>query len=84
MSEETQEVTEETTQESNQTESLGINQDDLNRLISDAVEKEVQGLKSNNKALKEEKKKFQEKAKEASSWVEELGGSEEIERLRKI
>lgn len=85
MSEETQEVTEETTtQESNQTESLGISQDDLNRLISDAVEKEVQGLKSNNKALKEEKKKFQEKAKEASSWVEELGGNEEIERLRKI
>jgi len=53
-------------------------------LVSEAVEKEVSGLKSNNTALKEEKKKFQAKAKEANSLLETIGGQDELDRLLRI
>jgi hypothetical protein len=53
-------------------------------LVSEAVEKEVSGLKSNNTALKEEKKKFQAKAKEANTVLDQLGGQEELDRLLRI
>ena len=63
---------------------MSLTQEDLQSLVSEAVEKEVQGLKSNNTALKEEKKKFQAKAKEASSTLEQIGGQEELEKLLRI
>lgn len=84
MSEETQEVVEETTEAPVQTEKLSLSQEEIQALVSEAVEKEVQGLKSNNKALKEEKKKFQAKANESSQVLEQLGGSEELEKLLRI
>ena len=82
MSEETQEV-QETAEESTQ-EVLSLTQEEIQSLVSEAVEKEVQGLKNNNTALKEEKKKFQAKAKEASSTLEQIGGQEELEKLLRI
>ena len=37
--------------------------DDIDAKVKALVEKEVAGLKANNQALKEEKKKFQERSK---------------------
>mgnify|MGYP004097865757 CR=1 FL=1 len=83
MSEETQEVVEEATKEA-QAEMMSLSQEEIQALVSEAVEKEVQGLKSNNKALKEEKKKFQAKANESNQVLEQIGGSEELEKLLRI
>lgn len=85
MSEESQEQVEQVVDgQEETTEKLSLSQEEIKALVSEAVEKEVSGLKSNNKALKEEKKKFQAKASEASSVIEQLGGQEELDKLLRI
>lgn len=54
--------------------------DDLELRIQEEVNKQVAGLKANNQALKEEKKKFQERAK----IIEDLGGEENIHQLMEM
>ncbi len=53
-------------------------------LLREALADEVKGLKANNQALKEEKKKAQEKAKETSSVIEQIGGEKELQRILEI
>lgn len=51
--------------------------DEFEARLQEEVEKRVSGLKSNNQALKEEKKKFQERAR----ILDELGGEEGLQQL---
>jgi hypothetical protein len=48
--------------------------------IQKEVEKQVAGLKANNQALKEEKRKFQDRAK----LIEDLGGEDSIQQLMEM
>ena len=54
--------------------------DDIDAKVKALVEKEVAGLKANNQALKEEKKKFQEKSK----ILDDLGGEEGIKQFQEM
>ena len=54
--------------------------DDIDAKVKALVEKEVAGLKANNQALKEEKKKFQEK----SMILDDLGGEEGIKQFQEM
>mgnify|MGYP001162791258 FL=1 len=53
-------------------------------LIREALEQEVRGLKANNQALKEEKKKASDKVKETQDFVKEIGGQDELKRILEI
>tara|TARA_Y100000310_G_C20578162_1_gene761545 strand:+ start:450 stop:1214 length:765 start_codon:yes stop_codon:yes gene_type:complete len=53
---------------------------DVDALVRAAVDKEVAGLKANNQALKEEKKKFQDRAK----IIDDLGGEEGIKQFQEM
>ena len=54
--------------------------DDIDAKVKALVEKEVAGLKANNQALKEEKKKFQERSK----ILDDLGGEEGIKQFQEM
>jgi hypothetical protein len=53
---------------------------DVDAIVRAAVDKEVAGLKANNQALKEEKKKFQDRAK----IIDDLGGEEGIKQFQEM
>ena len=53
----------------------------VEQIVKSALDKEIAGLKSNNSALKEEKKKAQAKVNDFSDLVNSLGGEEGIKGL---
>jgi hypothetical protein len=50
-------------------------------IVAKALESEITGLKSNNIALKEEKKKAQERAKEFQDFISQIGGQDNLNEL---
>ena len=50
-------------------------------IVAKALESEITGLKSNNMALKEEKRKAQERAKEYQDFISEIGGQDNLNQL---
>ena len=50
-------------------------------IVAKALESEITGLKSNNVALKEEKRKAQERAKEYQDFISEIGGQDNLNQL---
>jgi len=53
----------------------------VEEIVKSALEKEITGLKANNSALKEEKKKAQAKASNFNTLINDLGGEEGIQKL---
>ena len=58
--------------------------DEVKSLIKEALDSEVKGLKANNSALREEKKKATDKAKTNAQIIEELGGEIGLKHLREL
>tara|TARA_Y100000034_G_scaffold84085_1_gene100680 strand:+ start:471 stop:1298 length:828 start_codon:yes stop_codon:yes gene_type:complete len=57
---------------------------EVQELLKTSLEQEVRGLKANNQALKEEKKKATDKAKETQDFVKSIGGQDELKRILEI
>lgn len=58
-----------------------FSREQVENIVKSALESEIVGLKTNNQALKEEKKKAQERAKEYQDFVSSLGGEEGLSEL---
>ena len=56
----------------------------MEQIVKSALDKEIQGLKANNSALKEEKKRAQSKASVANEILSSLGGEEGIKGLMEL
>ena len=56
----------------------------VEQIVKSALDKEIQGLKANNSALKEEKKRAQSKASDANEILSSLGGEEGIKGLMEL
>tara|TARA_B100000242_G_scaffold294341_1_gene276536 strand:+ start:1762 stop:2580 length:819 start_codon:yes stop_codon:yes gene_type:complete len=53
-------------------------------IVQNALKSEIVGLKSNNQALKDEKKKVQDRLKEYNDLVQSLGGEEGVSQLQQL
>ena len=53
----------------------------VEEIVKSTLDKEIQGLKANNNALKEEKKKAQAKSKDYGEMVKKLGGEDGLNQL---
>lgn len=67
--------------EASESEETTFTKDQVENMIRAAIDQEVKGLKENNKALKEEKKRVQTKANDFSELITKLGGEEGVNRL---
>lgn len=56
----------------------------VEEIVRSALDKEISGLKANNSALKEEKKKAQAKATNFSEMIADLGGEEGLQKLAEL
>ena len=61
-----------------------FSRDQVQEIVNNALKSEIVGLKSNNQALKDEKKKAQERIREYSDIVTGLGGEEGINQLQSL
>lgn len=61
--------------------SESFSREEVEQIVSNAIENKISGLKSNNYALKDEKLKAQKKAKELESVLSELGGEDSLHQL---
>ncbi len=61
-----------------------FSRDQVQEIVNNALKSEILGLKSNNQALKDEKKKAQERIREYSDIVTGLGGEEGINQLQSL
>ena len=61
-----------------------FSRDQVQEIVNNALKSEIVGLKSNNQALKDEKKKAQERIREYSEIVTGLGGEEGINQLQSL
>lgn len=61
-----------------------FSRDQVQEIVNNALKSEIVGLKSNNQALKDEKKKAQDRIREYSDLLSGLGGEEGINQLQAL
>lgn len=61
-----------------------FSRDQVQEIVNNALKSEIVGLKSNNQALKDEKKKAQDRIREYSDILSGLGGEEGINQLQAL
>lgn len=58
--------------------------DEVQEIVNNALKSEIVGLKSNNQALKDEKKKAQERLREYNDIMQSFGGQEGLSQLQAL
>ena len=61
-----------------------FSRDQVQEIVNNALKSEIVGLKSNNQALKDEKKKAQDRIREYSDILHSFGGQEGLEQLQAL
>lgn len=64
--------------------SESFSRDQVQEIVNNALKSEIVGLKSNNQALKDEKKRAQDRIREYSDILQGLGGEEGINQLQAL
>jgi hypothetical protein len=61
-----------------------FSRDQVQEIVTNALKSEIVGLKSNNQALKDEKKKAQERLREYNDIMQSFGGQEGLSQLQAL
>lgn len=61
-----------------------FSRDQVQEIVNNALKSEIVGLKSNNQALKDEKKKAQDRLREYSDMLQSFGGEEGLNQLQAL
>ena len=65
-------------------ESESFTRDQVQEIVNNALKSEIVGLKSNNQALKDEKKKAQDRIREYNEIMQSFGGQEGLNQLQAL